>query len=73
VTAWFLIQGLIIYTVGIKLFLHLHSVGGSEIETTIACLVVCVLTVIATAEVFYRLVEIPSKRFAKAAFEWMRV
>ncbi|CZR57145.1 uncharacterized protein PAC_07034 [Phialocephala subalpina] len=71
--AWFLTQSIIIYSVGIKLFLHLHKNGASETEAIIACLLVCVLTVISTAEVFYRLVEIPSQRFAKVAWEWMRV
>lgn len=71
--AWFLTQSIIIYSMGMKLFLHWHKNGASEIGVIIACLLVCVLTVIPTAEVFYRLVEIPSQRFAKVAFEWMRV
>ncbi|KAF8866738.1 hypothetical protein BDZ45DRAFT_639070 [Acephala macrosclerotiorum] len=71
--AWFLTQSIIIYSVGIKLFLHLHKNGVSETGATIACLLVCVLTVIPMAEVFYRLIEIPSQTFARVAFEWMRV
>lgn len=65
VIAWFLTQSIIVYSIGIELFLHLHKNGASETDTIIACLIVCVLTIIPSAEVFYRLVEIPSQKFAK--------
>lgn len=59
--AWSLVQSIVIYSAGIKLYLHLHSKGASDAGATIACLIVSVLIVIPIAEVFYRLVEIPSQ------------
>lgn len=62
---WFLDQSIIIYTAGIKLFLHLNVQKQWPPEgSVVTCLVVCFAAVILIGEVFYRLVEYPSRALA---------
>ncbi|KAI9642475.1 hypothetical protein NHQ30_009280 [Ciborinia camelliae] len=71
--SWFLVQSTIIYTVGIKLFTHLTEARNASFEAaTTACFFVCLLTVIPSAEIFYRLIDFPSQAFARATFDWIR-
>jgi hypothetical protein len=70
--AWFLVQGIIIYTLGIKFFVYLHRKGWSDTGATLLCLPVCLGAVIPSAEIFFRLVELPSQILAKESFEWIR-
>jgi peptidoglycan/LPS O-acetylase OafA/YrhL len=61
-----------VYTAGIALFNHLHFAQNVAFEGAVAaCLVVCLLTVIAGAEIFYRLVDQPSQKLAHASFDWI--
>lgn len=71
--AWFLVQSIILYSAGIKLFLHLHMAQRwAESSAVATCLLVCLLITVPVAEGFYRLIEIPSELFAKSAFDWIR-
>ncbi|ESZ93885.1 hypothetical protein SBOR_5743 [Sclerotinia borealis F-4128] len=71
--SWFLVQSIIIYTVGIKLFVHLTETRNASFEAAIAgCFFVCLVTVIPSAEIFYRLIDFPSQAFARATFDWIR-
>lgn len=61
-----------IYLVGIKVFTQLHhfdkvSFAGSVMVTLITCLSV----IIPSAEVFYRLVELPSKVWAHKFYDFI--
>ena len=69
---YFLVQSTLIYLVGIKVFRSLHhdnatSFSGSVIATLITCLVV----VVPTAEVFHRVVEVPSKLLSHKFFDFI--
>lgn len=69
----FLIQSIIIYTAGIKLHLHLSTHQEISLEASRSiCLTVCVAAVVLGAEVFYRLVDRPSKLLARVLFDWIR-
>lgn len=68
----FLIQPLIIYTAGIKLFMHMAASGTNRGLATFACFAVCVPLVALASEVFYRLFDIPSMAVAKEAWAWIR-
>ncbi|THV55375.1 hypothetical protein BGAL_0009g00250 [Botrytis galanthina] len=71
--SWFLVQSIIIYSVGIKLFTHLTETRNASFEAaTTACFFVCLLTVIPSAEIFYRLIDFPSQAFARVTFDWIR-
>ncbi|KAK8202961.1 hypothetical protein IWZ00DRAFT_563074 [Phyllosticta capitalensis] len=70
--SYFLIQAIIIYTAGIKLFMHLSQdlnwpTGGSNI----LCLFVCLVTVIPGAEIFYRVVDLPAQVIAQLAWNFI--
>ncbi|KIX09242.1 uncharacterized protein Z518_00321 [Rhinocladiella mackenziei CBS 650.93] len=69
--SYFLIQPIIIYTVGIKTFSQLRSqhvnFGGSCTVTLITCLVI----IVPLAELFYRCVEIPSKVGAHKFYDFI--
>ncbi|KAL2008172.1 hypothetical protein VTN00DRAFT_8154 [Thermoascus crustaceus] len=70
---WFLVQGTIIYTAGIKLFLHLNVQKQWPSEgSVVTCLVVCFTAVILIGEAFCRLVEYPSGALAYRLFDWIR-
>ena len=70
---WFLVQSWIIYTVGIKLFMHLAQGNGSSFDAAnVACFFVCLLTTMSVGEVFYRLVDYPADAFARLFFDWLR-
>ncbi|KAB8298717.1 hypothetical protein EYC80_000892 [Monilinia laxa] len=71
--SWFLVQSIIIYTVGIKLFVHLTETRNAPFEgAATGCFFVCLLTVIPSAEIFYRLIDFPSQAFARATFDWIK-
>lgn len=70
---WFLVQSIIIYIAGIKLFLHLNIQKQWPPEgSVVTCPVVCFVSVITIGEVFYRLVKYPSKALAYRLFDWIR-
>lgn len=69
---YFLIQATIIYTAGIKLFLHLRvDKNWPEGGCNILCLAVCLFTVVPGAEIFYRVVDYPSQVLARVAWNFM--
>lgn len=72
-TGWFLVQSVIIYTLGIRLFAHVTvEKQWSFSAATVVCLLACVPTVALAGEVFYRLVDYPSMVVPRIIFEWMR-
>ncbi|KAF2255335.1 hypothetical protein BU26DRAFT_559943 [Trematosphaeria pertusa] len=68
----FLVKPLLIYTAGIKLFMHLHASGTNRGLATFACFVTCVPLVGLASEVFYRIVDLPSVAIAKEAWAWVK-
>lgn len=67
---YFLIQSIIIYTAGIKVFTQTRQYDGANFpSSTIAALVTCLVATIPAAELFYRLVELPSKVLAHRFFD----
>ncbi|KAF2198030.1 hypothetical protein GQ43DRAFT_379645 [Delitschia confertaspora ATCC 74209] len=67
----FLVQPLLVYTVGIKLFMHLQGLGWTHSLATLVSFIVCVPLVALGAEIFYRFVDLPSIWAAKRAFEFI--
>ncbi|CAD6446011.1 3bed0e88-8054-45c9-a6e9-f2044d4c8bd1 [Sclerotinia trifoliorum] len=71
--SWFLVQNIIVYTVGIKLFAHLTETRNASFEAAATgCFFVCLVTVIPSAEIFYRLIDFPSQAFARVTFDWIK-
>ncbi|KAF2810384.1 uncharacterized protein BDZ99DRAFT_416727 [Mytilinidion resinicola] len=71
--SFFLMQSIIIYTAGIKMFAELHFAHSIAFSaSTFLCLVVCIPLVALTTEVFYRLVDYPSTVLAHLVFDWIR-
>lgn len=68
----FLVQPLLIYTAGIKLYMHMHASGTNHELATFACFVVCLPLVALASEVFYRTVDLPSIAIAKEVWDWVR-
>ncbi|KAI8935845.1 hypothetical protein NX059_007362 [Plenodomus lindquistii] len=67
----FLVQSIVIYTAGIKLWLHLNKLGTSDTLNTFAVFCACAPAVALASEVFYRLIDIPSIAFARVSWAWM--
>ncbi|KAF2876454.1 hypothetical protein BDV95DRAFT_483699 [Massariosphaeria phaeospora] len=68
----FLVQPLVIYTAGIKLYMHMYASGANHEIATFACFVVCLSLTLVAAEVFYRSVDIPSVVIAREAWKWVK-
>lgn len=66
-------QSIMIYTIGIRLFMHLsvekHVQFGGAV---IACLVSCLAASAVGAEIFYRVLDYPSMALAHKLFDWIR-
>ncbi|KAK8165851.1 hypothetical protein BC567DRAFT_243933 [Phyllosticta citribraziliensis] len=70
--SYFLVQSIIIYTAGIKLFLHLrHEKNWPTGASNILCLLVSLVTVIPGAEIFYRVVDLPAQVIAQLAWNFI--
>ena len=70
---WFYAQGIIVYTAGIKLFLHLTAMKGwSQASATGISLLVCLSATVVIAELFYRLVDYPCRAMSYRVFDWIR-
>ncbi|TVY83849.1 hypothetical protein LSUE1_G001624 [Lachnellula suecica] len=70
--SYFLTQSIIVYLVGIKVFTQVRrNDHGSFPGATIATLVTCVAVTVPVAEVFYHLVELPSKLLAHRFFDFL--
>lgn len=64
-------QPLIIYTVGIKLFQHMANAGSTTALSGFICFLVCAPLVGIVAEVFYRIVDLPSVVIARGFWAFM--
>ena len=73
VTGYFLLQSIIIYTIGIKLVTNMvgEDLSGYSRATGVAFIVSLLVTVV-VAEGMYLLVELPSKWFGRQLFDWIR-
>lgn len=58
------------YTLGIKLYLMLGI--SSNIGTVAVCFFATLAASVAGAEIFYRVVEIPSQALSHEAYDWIR-
>lgn len=67
----FLVQSIIIYTVGIKLWMVMANAGVNNAVSTLASFAVCATSVALSSEIFYRLVDLPSIAAAKALWKFM--
>jgi hypothetical protein len=67
----FLVQSIIIYTVGIKLWMAMASTGVSGPLSTFASFIVCAAMTAIGSEIFYRLIDLPSVAAAKAFWSFM--
>ncbi|KAF1836635.1 hypothetical protein BDW02DRAFT_221951 [Decorospora gaudefroyi] len=68
----FLVQPIVIYTAGIKLYIQLDSAGANTAVSGLICLMVCVPLVAIVGEVFYHLVDLPSVVAARSFWAWMK-
>ena len=70
---WFLLQSIIAYTAGIELWLHLTGTKHWAVASAnVACLAVCFVTTVPSAEVFYRLIDRPSQWLARRSYQWIK-
>ena len=67
----FLVQSIIVYTIGIKLWMHMDNKGIASMVSTLASFVVCASSVALASEIFYRAIDLPSIAAAKAFWEFM--
>jgi hypothetical protein len=67
---WFLVQSILVYTMGIRLIQMLPI--ASEIAATATCFLVVLVATAVGSEVFYRAVEVPSHILSYIAFDWIR-
>ncbi|KAI9839457.1 MAG: hypothetical protein M1819_002082 [Sarea resinae] len=71
--SYFFMQGIIIYTAGIKLFMHLNVEKHlSHPASNVVTLIVCLITTVVGAEVFHRLIDYPSQLLAHKFFDWIQ-
>jgi hypothetical protein len=72
--AFFLTNSIVVYTVGIKLFLHLtgNEVGWSFPAAVGTALATCLASTVLFAEVIYRFVDIPARRAGRWLFKWIK-
>lgn len=69
---FFLIQSTIIYLLGIKLFIRLQDVSKASFSgSVIVTLMTCLIVIIPLAELFHRLVVMPSKAFSHICFDFI--
>ncbi|KAF2090791.1 hypothetical protein K490DRAFT_71121 [Saccharata proteae CBS 121410] len=70
--SYLVMQSIIIYTAGIKLFLHLSSQNASFSGSVVACLVTTLAATAVGAELFYRLVDYPSQALARRTWAYFK-
>jgi peptidoglycan/LPS O-acetylase OafA/YrhL len=66
----FLVQSIIVYTLGIKVYQALHI--ANDIAAVAICFFVTIAASVGGAEVFYRVIEVPSHVLSHVAFDWIR-
>jgi hypothetical protein len=69
-TGFFFVQSIVIYTLGIKLYQALHLANDNA--AIAVCFFVTLAASAAGAELFYRLIDIPSHILSHVAFDWIR-
>ncbi|KAF2732264.1 hypothetical protein EJ04DRAFT_578516 [Polyplosphaeria fusca] len=67
----FLVQSIIIYSAGIKLYMHLNGNGMNHEAAAFLCFLICAPLVALLSEAFYRAVDVPSKIIAHHTWAWM--
>jgi hypothetical protein len=67
----FLVQSIIIYTVGVKLWVFMEDAEINSAVSSFASFAVCVSLVAIASEIFYHLVDLPSIAAARAFWMWM--
>lgn len=67
---WFLVQSIMVYTMGIRLFQALPI--ANETAATAVCFFTVLAATAAASEMFYRTVEVPSHVLSHTAFDWIR-
>lgn len=68
----FVAQSIVFWTAGVKLYMHLHA--ERDVAPPLAKLAVFVVGTITTglgAELFHRLIDVPSQRVANETFSWL--
>jgi hypothetical protein len=69
-TGWFLVQSILVYTMGIRLMQMLPI--ANEVAATAVCFFVVLMATAIGSELFYRTVEVPSQVLSYTAFDWIR-
>jgi len=64
-------QSLVIYTVGIKLYMQMVEKGNNTATSGLLAFVVCLPVTALLSEVFYRIVDIPSIVVARSFWAFM--
>lgn len=72
IAGMFVAQSLMTYTIGLKLFVYMYSKDESTAGAKAACFVVCLLSTVLGAEVFFRVFDVPAQWFGQAFFRWSR-
>ncbi|EDU41795.1 Acyl-transf-3 domain containing protein [Pyrenophora tritici-repentis] len=69
--SWFLMQSLVIYTVGIKLYMQMAGTGSNTAMSGFVTFLVCLPLTALLSEIFYRVVDIPSIVVARSFWAFM--
>ncbi|KAF2766098.1 hypothetical protein EJ03DRAFT_354231 [Teratosphaeria nubilosa] len=70
--ALFFAQSIIFWSAGIKLWLYIHNKADfSTAAANVVVLAACVPAVLVLAELFYRLIDVPSQWLARRAYIWL--
>ena len=67
----FAAQCIVFWTGGIKLWLVLNDKGMSTAAANAVVLLICLLATVLFSELYYRMVDVPSKWLAKHAYLWL--
>jgi len=64
-------QSIVVYTIGIKLFVHMHDKGVGFSGDAIATFIVCVAATGVFGEIMHHLVDTPGRRFSHVFWGWL--
>ncbi|KAF2166637.1 hypothetical protein M409DRAFT_66625 [Zasmidium cellare ATCC 36951] len=68
----FVAQSLLMWSAGIKLWIHLHMANGTSVAlANLAVFITTLVAVILFGEAFYRVVDVPSQWLATAGYYWV--
>jgi hypothetical protein len=65
-------QAIMIYTAGIKLFMHLDASGMKHPIATLICFLVCAPLTAISSEIFYRAIDMPTQLIAHQTWAWVK-